>query len=95
MVSLPEMTFSSVAAARGNAEMAVNGLLGGIGITMVVLAVTDFVVGKEPLSADIQRPVIMFQGVIMVIMLTVAAAGMAWSRETLSCRGSVWLACGP
>jgi hypothetical protein len=53
MVSLPEMTFSAVAAARGNAELAVNGLLGGIGITMVV---ADFVVGREPLSLDVRRP---------------------------------------
>lgn len=36
MVSLPELAFSSVAAARGNAELAINGLLGGIGMTMVV-----------------------------------------------------------
>ncbi|MGD9890829.1 MAG: sodium:calcium antiporter [Geminicoccaceae bacterium] len=76
MVSLPEMTFSSVAAARGNADIAVNGLLGGIGMAMVVIAITDCVVGKEALSADIQRPVVMFQGAMVILMLTFAAAGI-------------------
>ena len=76
MVSLPEMTFSTVAAARGNAGLAVNGLLGGIGMTMVVVAITDFVVGREPLSLDIQRPVVMFQGVMVVLVLCIAAAGI-------------------
>jgi cation:H+ antiporter len=76
MVSLPEMTFASVAAVRGHAALAVNGLLGGIGITMVVIAIVDYVVGQEPLSADIQRPVVMFQGAMVALMLTVAAAGI-------------------
>lgn len=76
-VSLPEMTFSSVAAVRGNAELAVNGLLGGIGMTTVVIAIADCVVGREPLSADIQRPVVMFQGTMVILMLAVAAAGIA------------------
>jgi Sodium/calcium exchanger protein len=76
MVSLPEMTFSSVAAARGNAELAVNGLLGGIGMTMIVIAVTDYLVNDEPLSVDIQRPVVLFEGAMVILMLTVAAAGI-------------------
>ena len=76
MVSLPEMTFASVAAVRGHAALAVNGLLGGIGLTMVVIAMADAVVGQEPLSADIQRPVVLFQGTMVVFMLTVAAAGI-------------------
>lgn len=76
MVSLPEMTFAAVAAARGNADLAVNGLLGGIGITMVVVAVTDYVVGEEALTADVRRPVVMFQGAMVILMLTVAAGGI-------------------
>lgn len=83
MVSLPEMTFSAVAAARGNAELAVNGLLGGIGITMVVVAITDFVVGREPLSLDVKRPVVMFQGAMVVLILCVAASGITTSDVLL------------
>jgi cation:H+ antiporter len=75
-VSLPEMTLAAVAAALGNAELAVNSLLGGIGITMVVLAITDLAVGEEPLSIDVQHPVVLLQGALVIVMLTVAAGGI-------------------
>ena len=75
-VSLPEMTLAAVAAALGNAELAVNSLLGGIGITMVVLAITDLAVGDEPLSIDVQHPVVLLQGALVILMLTVAAGGI-------------------
>ncbi|MGE3497107.1 MAG: sodium:calcium antiporter [Candidatus Binatia bacterium] len=76
VVSLPEMTFAAVAAARGSAELAVNGLLGGIGMSMVVVAITDFVTVREPLSSDVERPVVMLQGAMVALMLTLAAAGI-------------------
>jgi cation:H+ antiporter len=75
-VSLPEMTLAAVAAGLGNAELAVNSLLGGIGITMVVLAITDLAVGEEPLSVDVQHPVVLLQGAFVIVMLTVAAGGI-------------------
>jgi Sodium/calcium exchanger protein len=75
-VSLPEMTLAAVAAALGNAALAVNSPLGGIAITMVVLAITDLAVGEEPLSINVQHPVVLLQGALVIVMLTVAAAGM-------------------
>ena len=75
-VSLPEMTLAGVAAAMGNAALAVNSLLGGIAIPMVVLAITDLAVGEEPLSIDVQHPVVLLQGALVIVMLTVAAAGI-------------------
>ena len=87
MVSLPEMTFSAVAALCGNAALAVNGLLGGIGMTMVVLAITDAVVGREPLSTDIQRPVVIFQGAMVILMLAVAAGGIVAGDRLLPAVG--------
>lgn len=75
-VSLPEMTLAAVAAALGNAELAVNSLLGGIGVTMVVVAITDMALGEEPLSRDVRHPVVLLQGAMVIVMLTVAAAGI-------------------
>jgi cation:H+ antiporter len=75
-VSLPEMTLAAVAAALGNAALAVNSLLGGIAITMIVLAITDLAVGEEPLSIDVEHPVVLLQGALVIVMLTVAAGGM-------------------
>jgi cation:H+ antiporter len=76
-VSLPEMTLSAVAAALGNAELAVNSILGGIGMVMVALAITDLVVGEEPLSVDVQHPVVLLGGAMVIMMLTVTGGGIA------------------
>jgi len=83
MVSLPEMTFSAVSAWFDNAELAVNGLVGGIGVTMVMIAITDAVVGPEPLSRDVQHPVVLLQGGMTVLMLVVAAAGITTGDRLL------------
>jgi cation:H+ antiporter len=76
LVSLPEMTFASVSAAYGQADLAVNSLLGGIAMTVVMLAIADFVVGPEPLSTDIEHPVVLLQGSLTVLMLTTVAAAI-------------------
>jgi cation:H+ antiporter len=44
---------------------------------MVVIAITDGVAGREALSADIRRPVVLFQGAMVILMLAFAAAGIA------------------
>lgn len=76
MVSLPELTFAAVAAAFGNAALAVNALLGGVAMVMVMVAVTDLVVGPEPLSRDVQHPVVMLQGALTILMLVTVGAGI-------------------
>jgi cation:H+ antiporter len=76
IVSLPEMATSVSASAIGNAPLAINTLLGGIAVTMAILAIVDAVVGSEPLSIDIAQPIVLFQGTLVVLFLTVAAAGI-------------------
>jgi cation:H+ antiporter len=76
MVSLPEMATSVSAAALGNAPLALHTLLGGIAITMAILAIVDLLVGWEPLSIDIAHPIVLVQGALVVVFLTVAAAGI-------------------
>lgn len=76
IVSLPEMATSVSAAFLGNAPFAINTLLGGIAVTMVILAIVDGIVGFEPLSVDIAHPVVLLQGVFVIIFLGVAAAGL-------------------
>jgi cation:H+ antiporter len=76
IVSLPELATSVSAAAIGNAQLAVNTLLGGIAVTMLILAVIDGLVGAEPLTLDISHPVVLLQGVLVVVFLTIAAAGI-------------------
>lgn len=89
LVSLPEATLSAVAALLGNAELAVNALVGGVSMTMLMLALTDLIVGREPLSRDVQHPVVLLQGALTVLMLTVAAAGIVVGDRLLPGAGLV------
>lgn len=91
LASLPEATLSTVAAILGNAELAVNALVGGISMTMLILAVADLIVGREPLSRDVQHPVVLLQGALTVLMLTVAAAGIVVGDRLLPGAGLVGL----
>src|SRR5688572_2907744 len=75
LVSLPEMATTITASAIGNAPLAVNTLLGGIAAAMAMIAVTDAAVGREPLDIDVIRPIVLFQGTLVILFLAVAAAG--------------------
>jgi cation:H+ antiporter len=76
VVSLPEMATTIAAAVLGDARLAVNILLGGIAAAMVILALTDALTGDEPLSTDISHPIVLLQGILVVLFLTLAASGI-------------------
>jgi cation:H+ antiporter len=77
IVSLPEATMAVTAAVMNEPELAAGTLLGGIVFCTLILAVTDAVIGKEPLSSDIAAPIVPLQGALVVLMLLVAAAGLS------------------
>ena len=89
VVSLPEMATATAASLLGNASLAVNTLLGGIAVVMVIVAVTDAVTGREPLSADITRPVVLFQGILVIIFMAIAAAGVV-AGDVLVAGAGAW-----
>lgn len=76
IVSLPELSTSITASWMGNPNFAVSTLVGGISAVMVALAIVDVIVRGEPVSSDVRHPIVLFQGVLTVIFLVVAAAGM-------------------
>jgi cation:H+ antiporter len=76
VVSLPETATTVTAAANGQARLAVSTLLGGIAATIAILAVTDALTGSEPLSTDISHPIVLLQGILVVLFLTIASAGI-------------------
>jgi cation:H+ antiporter len=76
VVSLPETATTVAAAANGQARLAVSTLLGGIAATIAILAVTDALTGSEPLSTDISHPIVLLQGILVVLFLTIASAGI-------------------
>jgi cation:H+ antiporter len=91
VVSLPEMATSVSASFLGNARFAINILLGGISVTMVIVAIVDALVGWEPLSVDIAHPIVLLQGVFVLFLLSVAAAGIvAGDVEIAGIGAGVW-----
>lgn len=76
VASLPEMATSISAALLNHASLAVNTLLGGISVTLVIIAVVDALAGKEPLSIDITHPILLLQATLAILLLVVAACGI-------------------
>lgn len=75
VTSLPEMATASTAAARGNALLTVNDLLGSASINLVILAVGDFMHGRNALTSVAGRPVTLMQGALGMMLL--AGVGLA------------------
>lgn len=103
VTSLPEISVTVSAAAGGNAQLAVNNLLGSVAMQVAVLAIIDFVVGRRALTAMVPEPAVMLQGALNVLLLSIAAAAIVagdrqflgvgvWSSACLAGYvASVWL----
>lgn len=76
ITSLPEVATTFSAAFAGDADMAVNNIFGGIAMQVTVLAVADITVRTGPLSSSPRKPVILLQGVFLILVLALAMAGM-------------------
>jgi cation:H+ antiporter len=77
VASLPETAMAIGAALLGNAELAVNTLLGGILFATLVLAFADRVDAERPLSSAPRHGVIVLEGVLSIIMLLTVACGIS------------------
>jgi cation:H+ antiporter len=91
LVSLPELTLAVVAAAVGNAGLAVNTLIGGAWITLVMLAMADLTIGRFPLSGEVRHPVVMLQGGLSALLLTLIACAILGGDRLLPGAGVVGL----
>lgn len=74
--SLPEAVTTVTASVGGNADIAVNNIVGGIAMQVVVLALADVVIGGGALSGSARHPDALLQGALVVLVLTIALAGM-------------------
>lgn len=77
ITSLPELATTATASATGNAALAVNNILGGVAMQVVILALADFAVGQDALSSVVAKPTVLLQGTFCVLLLTVVAAAIA------------------
>ena len=102
VTSLPEVAVTVTASAGGNAELAVNNLLGSIAMQVAILAVADAVIGDDALTSVIPDPIVLLQlGLNNLLLALFAAAAMtgdiamfgvgAWSTVLLAAYvGCVW-----
>lgn len=76
ITSLPEIATSVTASWTGNADLAVNNLLGGVAMQVVVLAVGDLFIGRDALTGRLARPHVVLQAALSIVLLALVAAGI-------------------
>ncbi len=74
--SLPEIASVVTTASGGNAPLAVNNLLGGVVLQTAIRAVADRVSGREALTHFVARAVLLLEGLLVVVLLTVTLTGI-------------------
>lgn len=75
ITSLPEATTTVAAAAIGSPGLAVNNILGGVAMQVVVLALADARLRQNPLSLEVAHPEVMLQAAIFILLLGITAVG--------------------
>ena len=75
--SLPEIATTLTAAWIGNTALLSGNLFGGVALQIAVLAIVDIVAVKGALTYFAPHPILLFQGVMCVLLLSVAVAGAA------------------
>ena len=89
--SLPEIAATSSAAFLGNAPIAVNNVFGGIAMQVAILVIADAFYGRRALSAGARESSVLIEGVLLVLVLTVAATAISIGDRPLFGIG-VWSA---
>jgi len=82
VTSLPEIATSFSAALSGNAPLAVNNLLGSISMQIAVLALGDFFYGRHALTSVVPDPVVMLQGSLNIVLLSLVAVAIIYGGES-------------
>lgn len=73
--SLPEIITTITAALLDNASLVTGNLFGGVALQITVLAIVDLVAVRRALTFFTPQPVLLFQGVMLLLLLSVALAG--------------------
>jgi cation:H+ antiporter len=84
--SLPEIATTVTAAQIGNARLVSGNLFGGVAMQVAVLAIVDLIAVRDALTYFTPNPVLLFQGVMLLLLLALALAG-ATIGEPLSLLG--------
>lgn len=77
VTSFPEVGAVATSAAYGNAELAINNLLGSLAINIVLLAIGDVFARRHALTAVVAGPATLFQATLGMLALAVLAIALA------------------
>jgi cation:H+ antiporter len=72
--ALPELAVTVSASWSGNAQLAVNNLLGGMAFNVAILAAADAAVREEALTSAVASPTPLLQAALLIVLLAVVAA---------------------
>ena len=75
--SLAEVATTITAASIGNADLVSGNLFGGVALQITVLAIVDLVVVRGALTYFTPSAVLLFQGAMLLLLLSLALAGAA------------------
>ena len=75
--SLPELATTITATLNSNAQLATGNLFGGVALQMAILAIVDAFAVRGALTYFTPQPLLLFQGVMLVLLLGIAVAGIA------------------
>lgn len=75
--SLPEVATTISGSLIGNAELVTANLFGGVAMQIAVLAIVDVIAVRGALTYVTPHPVLLFQGVMLLLLLSLATAGAA------------------
>lgn len=104
ITTLPELATTSSASVLGDADLALNNLLGSAAFNLLLLAAADFVLGPKALTSSVAKPATLLQGVLGMLVLAATAAtiitgeqaigpvGLGSTLLFLLCLGSIWIA---
>lgn len=94
VTSLPEIATSLTAAVADNPKLAVNNLLGSIATQVAILAVADGLFGKRAMTSVVPDPVVILQGALNIVLLTlVATAAIVGDLYFLGAGGATYTLC--
>lgn len=76
VTSLPELAVALTSSLSGDASLAVNSILGGIAMQVAILAVADAIIGKRALTSVIPDSVVILQGSLKILLLSIVSASI-------------------
>jgi cation:H+ antiporter len=74
VTSLPELAVASTASLAGHPALSVNDVLGSAAINVLIIALADAAIGKDAITSVLASTRVLLQGVLGVILLSLAAA---------------------